>query len=73
MKPHKAKERFDNFGKTFTLDEARKDVHILIDDIYKDIDINFEKLFDVIKYTENKELIITLIKQTHNNLTNDLL
>ncbi len=72
MKRYKAKERFDSFGKTFTLDEAREDVHILIDDIYKDIDNNFEKLFDVIKYTENKELIITRIRQTHNNLINDL-
>ena len=29
-----AKQKFDNFGKSFTLEEARLDTHILIDQIY---------------------------------------
>lgn len=38
-----AKSMFDNFGKSFTLDEARQDVHLLIDRIYNSLDKQFEK------------------------------
>lgn len=31
-----AKKIFDSFGRTFTLDEARQDVHLLIDRIFRD-------------------------------------
>ncbi len=36
MTREEAKQIFDSFGKTFTLDEARKDAHALIDKIYDD-------------------------------------
>ena len=38
MTRDEAIKKFDSFGKSFTLDEARKDVHILIDDIYDDLE-----------------------------------
>ena len=34
MTREEAKQKFDNFGKSFTLEEARLDTHILIDQIY---------------------------------------
>ena len=34
-----AKQRFNNFGCTFTLDEARQDVHILLEKIYTDFEV----------------------------------
>jgi hypothetical protein len=34
MTKEEAKNRFDNFGHSFTLDEARQDIHILFDKIY---------------------------------------
>ena len=35
-----------------------------VNKIYNDIDEEFEKLLNVVKYTKDKELIVTLIKQT---------
>ncbi len=34
MTLEEAKKAFDSFGKTFTLDEAREDVHVLLETIY---------------------------------------
>ena len=34
MTREEAKQKFDNFGKSFTLEEARLDTHILIEQIY---------------------------------------
>ena len=34
MTREQAKQKFDNFGKSFTLEETRLDTHILIDQIY---------------------------------------
>ena len=34
MTREEAKQKFDNFGKSFTLEEAKLDTHILIDQIY---------------------------------------
>ena len=36
MTRKEAKTIFDSFGKTFTLDEARQDIHDLIDKIFDD-------------------------------------
>lgn len=51
-----AKKRFDSFGKTFTLDQARQDVHILIDAIYDaleaEIRAKHEWVMDQKKQTE---------------------
>ncbi len=38
MKLQKAIQHFDSFGKSFTLDEARADVHLLISNIYNDFE-----------------------------------
>ena len=38
----------------------------IIDEVYEKIDEDFEKLFDVIEYTQDKESIVILIKQMHN-------
>ena len=38
MTRQKAKQTFKNFGKSFTLDEARQDINILIDKIYDEHD-----------------------------------
>ena len=34
-KKEEAKQKFDSFGKNFTLEEARTNVYILIDEIYE--------------------------------------
>lgn len=44
---------FDSFGKTFTLDESREDIHCLIKSIYKRIDIAECKNC---KYYENESI-----------------
>ena len=36
MTREEAKQKFDNFGKSFTLEEARLETHTLIDQIYDD-------------------------------------
>jgi len=38
MTRKKAKKQFNSFGKTFTLDEARLDVHVLLNRIYDDFE-----------------------------------
>ena len=38
MTKEKALISFDSFGKTFTLDDARLDIHILINKIYDDFE-----------------------------------
>ena len=48
MTREEAKQTFDSFGKTFTLDEARKDTHILIDKIYDDFESR-DRILSVIK------------------------
>ena len=60
------KELMDS-GITYNVSEIcnhqAEDFHKMIDKIYDGIDKEFESLFNAIKYTQDKELIVTLIKQ----------
>jgi len=49
-------------GSCYTKDSVTK----MINEVYEKINVDFEKLLDVTTYTNNKELIITRIRQTHN-------
>ena len=47
MTREEAKQKFDNFGKSFTLEEARLDTHILIDQIYDAHEAELQELTQV--------------------------
>ena len=51
-----AKKRFDNFGKTFTLDQARQDVHILIDMVYDYHETRLEKACEILQNANMAEI-----------------
>ena len=55
----------ENIKSLQTIEVALYTVRI-IDEVYEKIDEDFEKLFDVIEYTQDKESIVILIKQMHN-------
>ena len=45
-------------------DSTRDWVENIVDNIHLDVVTDIDNLLNVIKYTENKDLIVTLIKQT---------
>lgn len=64
-----AKKAFDNFGKTFTLEEARQDVHILLDRIYDSFEKRLEnEVRNNLDSEEAKSIVISGQREELNKL-----
>ena len=57
LKKEEAKQKFDSFGKNFTLEEARTNVYILIDEIYEAKDQEIAELKEL-----TQKRVVTIVK-----------